>query len=190
MEGEVRLPDFLQFTPEERRAALALLLFTGGGGLLLEIGRRNPEWAPDLLSATSGSRVIQPADSTRVAASMLAPLTPGLVRDPGARLSDSTEAPSPGHPPADSAAGESRASKVRPGAARVKKAPSGPVDLDTADAATLMTLPGIGPALAARIVQDRERNGPFRSVDDLARVKGIGQKTLARLKPFLVAGTR
>jgi competence protein ComEA len=189
MEDEVRLPDFLQFTPEERRAALALLLFTGGGGLLLELGRRNPAWVPDLLSAVSGSRVIQPADSTGGAPPAPTPatsLSPAPVLSemlPGVRPDRHVEAPPPSTAaPADSA---------RPASStRVKKAPAGPIDLATADAATLMTLPGIGPALAARIVEDRERNGPFRTVDDLGRVKGIGQKTLARLRPFLAAGSR
>lgn len=185
----MRLPDFLQFTPEERRAALALLLFTGGGGLLLELGRRNPAWVPDLLSAVSGSRVIQPADSTAGTAPgpmpAVSPAPAPVLSEmlPGARPPRHLETPAP--------AVASPVDSTRPPAAsRGKKAPAGPVDLATADAAALMTLPGIGPALAARIVEDRERNGPFRTVDDLGRVKGIGQKTLARLKPFLTAGSR
>ena len=44
---------------------------------------------------------------------------------------------------------------------------------------------GIGDGLARRIVADREQNGPFRSVDDLARVKGIGPKTLEHLRPWV-----
>ncbi len=55
-----------------------------------------------------------------------------------------------------------------------------PVSLSSADAAALETLPGIGPVLAARIVADREANGPFLTLDDLARVSGVG--------PALVAG--
>jgi competence protein ComEA len=46
-------------------------------------------------------------------------------------------------------------------------------------------LDGIGDALARRIVADREQNGPFRSIDDLRRVKGIGPKTLEKLRPHL-----
>lgn len=57
----------------------------------------------------------------------------------------------------------------------------GPVNLNTADAATLETLPGVGPATAAAIVADRERNGPFATVDDLERVRGIGPAKLAGL---------
>ena len=44
---------------------------------------------------------------------------------------------------------------------------------------------GIGDGLARRIVADRQQNGPFRSVDDLARVKGIGPKTLEHLRPWV-----
>jgi competence protein ComEA len=58
----------------------------------------------------------------------------------------------------------------------------GPVDLNRADAATLETLPGIGPALAAAIVESRERDGPFSTIDDLTRVSGIGPATVARLR--------
>jgi competence protein ComEA len=54
---------------------------------------------------------------------------------------------------------------------------AGPVNINTADAATLATeLTGIGPALAAEIVRDREQNGQFDSPDALARVKGVGAR--------------
>lgn len=56
---------------------------------------------------------------------------------------------------------------------------NGPIDLNTASAAQLDSLPGIGPATAAAIVDDRERHGPFASVDDLQRVPGIGPAKLA-----------
>lgn len=55
-----------------------------------------------------------------------------------------------------------------------------PLDANAAAPATLETLPGIGPARAAAIVAERERR-PFRSVADLARVHGIGPRTLERL---------
>lgn len=56
------------------------------------------------------------------------------------------------------------------------------VDLNTADQATLETLPRIGPALAQRIIDWREENGRFQSVDDLLAVPGIGEKLLAGLR--------
>ncbi|MBS0024676.1 ComEA family DNA-binding protein [Microbacterium paraoxydans] len=67
-----------------------------------------------------------------------------------------------------------------PGAAAVPS--DGRIDLNTADAAALETLPRIGPALAARIVTWREENGRFQSVDDLLAVPGIGEKLLAGLR--------
>ena len=56
------------------------------------------------------------------------------------------------------------------------------VNLNTATAAELELLPGIGPALAQRIVADREYRGPFRSLNDLDRVSGIGPRLIERLR--------
>nr|WP_246314516.1 ComEA family DNA-binding protein [Kineococcus aurantiacus] len=58
----------------------------------------------------------------------------------------------------------------------------GPVDLNTASAADLDALPGVGEVLAGRIVAWREENGPFTSVDDLGEVQGIGPKVLEDLR--------
>lgn len=63
--------------------------------------------------------------------------------------------------------------------------PGETIDPNAASATELRRLPGIGPALAARIVAYRDSAGPFRKPTDLARVKGIGARTLARLQPFL-----
>lgn len=61
----------------------------------------------------------------------------------------------------------------------------GKVNLNTADAAALETLPRVGPSLAARILAWREANGRFASVEDLMSVSGIGEKTFAGLKDFV-----
>ncbi len=61
----------------------------------------------------------------------------------------------------------------------------GRVNLNTADAATLDTLPGIGPATAAKILAWRERNGRFASVDDLLDVGGIGEAKLDALRDLV-----
>jgi competence ComEA-like helix-hairpin-helix protein len=66
------------------------------------------------------------------------------------------------------------------------KRPPKPIDLNRARKTDLMELPGIGPVLAERIVADRTENGPFRTVSDLTRVKGIKDKMLQKLRPFLV----
>lgn len=60
-----------------------------------------------------------------------------------------------------------------------------PLDLDRATAEEMDGLPGIGPALAARIVADREANGEFGSIEALQRVKGVGPALAARLAPFV-----
>jgi competence protein ComEA len=57
-----------------------------------------------------------------------------------------------------------------------------PVDLNTATAEELDGLPGVGPATADAIVRDRAAHGAFHSVDDLARVRGIGPAKLAQLR--------
>jgi competence protein ComEA len=61
----------------------------------------------------------------------------------------------------------------------------GPVSLNMASATELERLPGIGPKLAQRIVEDRRRNGPYARVEDLDRVKGIGPRTIERLRPHV-----
>jgi competence protein ComEA len=61
----------------------------------------------------------------------------------------------------------------------------GPVNLNTATEADLDSLPGIGPATAAAIVADRAAHGPFAAVDDLARVRGIGDAKLAQLRDLV-----
>jgi competence protein ComEA len=61
----------------------------------------------------------------------------------------------------------------------------GPVDLNRASAADLEALPGIGPALAQAIIDHRQQHGPFRSVDDLADVRGIGPAKMEQLRPLV-----
>lgn len=69
------------------------------------------------------------------------------------------------------------------------KAPPGlapaAIDVDVAPASELDRLPGIGPALAGRIVADREANGPFGSVEALQRVRGVGPALAGRVAPYV-----
>jgi len=70
-----------------------------------------------------------------------------------------------------------------------KKPPLRPVNLNTATAAELAQLPGVGEVIAARIVRHREVSGPFRSVNELVIVRGISRKMLEKLRPYVTVGT-
>ena len=59
------------------------------------------------------------------------------------------------------------------------------VNLNSAQASELAALPEVGSALASRVVEYRERHGPFASVDDVTQVPGVGPKTLELLRPML-----
>ncbi len=62
---------------------------------------------------------------------------------------------------------------------------AGVVNINTADADQLQLLPRVGPALAARIVDYRKANGPFKAVEEIVAVKGIGDSSLEKLQPYL-----
>jgi competence protein ComEA len=64
-------------------------------------------------------------------------------------------------------------------------APSAPVNLNTATQAQIETLPGIGPKVAQRIIEYRQKNGQFKKIEDLMNVKGVGEKSFLKLKPYL-----
>lgn len=81
----------------------------------------------------------------------------------------------------------------RPAATGTAAAPGGaagsaPLDLNTADAAALEVLPGVGPVMAGNIVAWREANGSFKSVDQLQEVSGIGPTRFAQLAPLVTVG--
>ncbi len=91
------------------------------------------------------------------------------------------------------ARGASLARTRPPPAGRAKPvapaAPPAPVNVDEATAAELESLPRIGPALAKRIVEDREANGPFGSLEAFQRVKGIGPAMARTLAPRVTFST-
>lgn len=128
-------------------------------------------------------------------------VTPGLYRlDAGARVVDAVAAAGGFSPAADPAGinlaravtdgeqlfvpepGQAPPPDAEGGGGAGVAAADGVVDLNTADAAALDTLPRVGPALAERIIAWRSENGRFTSVDDLLAVSGIGEKMLEALR--------
>jgi competence protein ComEA len=70
-------------------------------------------------------------------------------------------------------------------AAQAAKEVTGKVNINTATAEQLESLPGIGPKIAQRIITWRKENGKFQKVEDIMAVKGIGEKKFARLKELI-----
>jgi competence protein ComEA len=69
-----------------------------------------------------------------------------------------------------------------------KPAPTAKVNLNTASIEQLTTLPGVGPKLAARIVEYRQKSGTFRTTQELLNVQGIGEKNFAKIEAWLSVG--
>lgn len=80
------------------------------------------------------------------------------------------------------------------GAAKAASADAGTkeaaIDVNAADVEKLIELPGIGRAIAQRIVDYRKEHGPFKSVDELLNVRGIGERMLEKLRDRLTVGTK
>jgi competence protein ComEA len=158
-------------TPSERRLATLLFILTLLGSLARLGKRTNPEieaWlagAPDSVPAEGAVSV--PERGLDVRPDIAPDAAPDAARHsvPGAPLG----------------------SRARPpmGAESSPASPDGSVDPNRAGFEALLSLPGVGPVLARRIVSDRARNGPYRSAEDLLRVPGIGPATLERIRPRL-----
>lgn len=106
---------------------------------------------------------------------------------PATLLDPPRRAPAAREVAADSAPTSEASPDPRPVTSEPSRAPASVgrrINVNGASAAELDLLPGIGPALAGRIITDREANGPYRTLDDLDRVSGIGPKTIAKLAPY------
>lgn len=81
------------------------------------------------------------------------------------------------------------AAQSKPASVRASKSASSQiVNINTASAADFEALPGIGPKMAARIVEYRQKNGPFKKVEELMNVRGLGEKNFLKLKAQLTLG--
>jgi competence protein ComEA len=101
---------------------------------------------------------------------------------PHARVAEaeSAKASAKAKPPA-----EPDAKKAAPKKAKGKQSLSGKLNLNTATEEQLQMLPGVGPSKAERVLAWRKKNGAFKRVADLRKVKGFGYKTLKKLEAFL-----
>ena len=131
---------------------------------------------PGIFALPAGSRVddaVQAAGGLRKRGSVGSTNLARLLVD-GERIEVGGDAPS-----------SSDAAVSSSGPAGSAGSAAGPIDLNSATAEQLDTLPGIGPVTAAKILAWREANGRFTVVDELAEVPGIGPKTLAELRPHV-----
>ena len=85
-----------------------------------------------------------------------------------------------------SAAAASAQNKATPKtAATVTATATAPVNLNTATVEQLATIPGVGPRMAERIIDYRQKNGGFKKVEDLMNVSGVGEKSFLKMKPLI-----
>lgn len=199
-DGE-RVPGAERFRwwPDWRTAAAAVVLLAlVAGGIALRSASA-PRGEPVAIPQPAASPTPTPDTATDVVVHVAGAVTaPGVVRLPlGSRVSDALDAVGGAGPEADLGAvnlartvtdGEQVVVPVvgAPPVAGAAAAPPGDglVDLNVADVATLETLPGVGPVLAARIVQHRGER-PFSTVDELDEVPGIGPALMADLRPLV-----
>jgi competence ComEA-like helix-hairpin-helix protein len=124
----------------------------------------------------------------RGAAAPIQPPAPSAGRSHERPASAPSPAPSPAEDPTAAevpVAAPSALASFAPPPGEVAPNPAHKVNLNTATKAELELLPGIGPAMAQRILDFRTAHGKFGSIDDLDKVKGIGPRTLAKLRPLV-----
>lgn len=149
-------------TPSERRVLVALVCWLVSGLLLDAVLAHRPRALVPLLGPERASSVaLAGQDAGEPGAALAAPSSAGKT-----------------HPRPDAKRGRSVAYDAQ-----------GRLDLNLCDSTELVLLPGVGPALAGRILAARRTRGRFQSPRDLLDVRGIGEKTLAKLLPKVAVRT-
>lgn len=182
-------------TPAERKALAFFALLAALGAAARAAGLGDPP-PPDLPGGTVGDeraaldRQLAAVDSARAA--RRPGRSPARARRPRPRARASPDSTAPVAASGTASVAASVASApARPSSARPPTlGPPPPVDVDRADSAALEALPGVGPALARRIVRDRQARGPFGSIAGLSRVPGVGPRLEARLAPLVTFSAR
>ena len=121
---------------------------------------------------------VAPGAPIAVAPAETEPLASRGDPDTAVGQTDYRESPEPGV-----AETESSRSEAKPASGTAPRL----ININTASAAELELLPQIGPTLAARIVAERNANGPFASLEDIERVRGIGPRTVEKIRDLAVA---
>lgn len=184
--------------------ALGSVMFTLGffvgrasGGTELEVYVQNPdgvylraESAQTPSGTTMMERTLTAASTASSVSSSAAPsAVPSSAVPTAAAPTRDTQAPeTTAVPETTEVSATAASSSAVSTAASVTAAASGKVNINTATAAELDTLPGIGPVKAQSIIAYREANGSFSSIEDLILVDGIGEKTMAELRPLITTG--
>jgi competence protein ComEA len=155
-----------------------------GVGLVVALSAVGLSWSLSSSRATPAAAAISTPkpEPVKSAAKPTAPAATPVAPEPKPRASGPivTELPAAPVPAVAPVRAESP-----PSAAPVAEAPGAKINVNTASLAELETLPGVGPKLAQRILDDRARNGNYKTLKDLDRVSGIGTKTLERLAPLV-----
>lgn len=202
-----RLSDVLEFRPREviALAILAVAVVAGAGFAFIK-ARPKPEPSP----SAAGVALVAPATPTASPTTSIVVHVAGAVHKPGvysfpsgSRVGDAIIAAGGAAPGADINSinlarpladgervwiprkGETPPPEASGASAGPGGAAGGKVNINAASAAQLEDLPGIGPALAERIVEYRTQHGPFRTIRDLMKVTGIGEKKFAALEDYV-----
>ncbi|MFQ5517009.1 MAG: helix-hairpin-helix domain-containing protein [Acidimicrobiia bacterium] len=173
------------------RVWLATVAVAAAGVTWWMLAGRAPQPPPLSLAPSSTAHFEEPGIVVHVAGAVVAPGV--VVLSPSSRVADAVAASGGFATDADPSVVNLAAELVdgqqvvvpRLGEAPASQVMSGVITVNSATAANLEDLPGVGPVLAGRIVAFREEHGPFRVVEDLLDVPGIGEAKLAALRDLV-----